>query len=203
LSKKIIAATIALTLVFVFAFAACKNGTNTTTTTAVNTVYGGGGDKLYVTDKNGDRVYNNKGEMLVYATDKDGGYVTNTSGHRETLAVPFEPISEDGKVEYYGYKLTLPEGLAITSDSNRFINEEAGHNVAITPQNETYDNYYEAQRKMYDLLAAEDPNAVSWTEDLDIGAGCIKVVRVTLKAEGAMNVMYFFENNGNVYKIFF
>jgi hypothetical protein len=56
---------------------------------------------------------------------------------------------------------------------------------------------------MYDLLAAEDPDAVSWTEDLDIGAGCIKVVRFTLKAEGAMNVMYFFENNGNVYKIFF
>ena len=121
----------------------------------------------------------------------------------ESQIRPFEPISEEGKVEYLGYKLTLPEGWTITADSNRFINETAGHYVSISPINDTYDNYYAEQRELYDVLAAEDPNMVSWAEDVFIGSGCIKVVRFTLTAEGEMRVMYFFENSGNLYKILF
>ncbi len=205
MSKKIIAATIALTLVFVFVFTACK-GNNALTqgesTTEANTVYGGYGD-LYVTDENGNRVYDKDGAALVYVTDDNGNIVTNAEGVPESQIRPFEPISEAGRVEYYGYSLVLPEGWAITNESNRFINESAGHYVVITPQNESYDSYYQKQKNTYDAIAAEAPDSVSWTEDVSIGAGCIKVVRFTLKGEKDMKVMYFFENSGNLYKVWF
>ena len=202
MSKKIVAATIALTLVFVFAFAACKNNDAAPTTTEANTVYGGY-QNMYVTDAAGNRVYSPLGEALVYVTDASGNIVTNAEGVPESQIRPFEPISEEGKVEYLGYKLTLPEGWVVTPDSNRYINETAGHRVTITPINDTYDNYYAEQREMYDLLSKELPDSVSWTEDVSIGSGCIKVVRFTLNAEGEMRVMYFFENSGNLYKILF
>lgn len=205
MSKKIIAATIALTLVFVFTFAACKGNnpfTQAESTTEANTVYGGFGD-LYVTDENGNRVYAPDGQALVYATNADGTIVTNAEGVPETQRKPFEPISEAGRVEYLGYSLILPEGWAITDESNRFTNETAGHYVVITPQNESYDSYYQTQKNTYDTIAAEAPDSVSWTEDVSIGAGCIKVVRFTLKTETDMKVMYFFENSGNLYKVWF
>lgn len=201
MSKKIIAATIAFVLVFAFVFTACKDDEVEATTDA-NNVYGEPLD-IYVTDENGNRVYNSDGAALVYATDENGNRVTNESGVPQTLIEPFVPISEAGSVEYLGYKLVLPEGWAITDDSNRFINEAAGHHVDISPINDTYENYYADQREMYDLLAEEYPNSVSWTEDVSIGAGCIKVVRFTLTVEGEMRVMYFFENSGNLYKILF
>ncbi len=56
---------------------------------------------------------------------------------------------------------------------------------------------------MYDLLATEFPDDVSWTEDVSIGDGCTGVVRFTLCTEDEMRVVYFFENSGNVYKILF
>ena len=205
MSKKIIAATIALTLVFVFTFAACKGNnmfTQGESTTEANTVYGGYGG-LYVTDENGNRVYDKDGGALVYVTDKNGNIVTDASGVPESQIRPFEPISEAGRVEYYGYSLILPEGWTITNESNRFINESAGHYVMITPQDASYDSYYDSQRDMYELLAAESPNSVSWTEDVSIGSGCIKTVRFTMTTEEETRVMYFFENSGNLYKILF
>lgn len=201
MSKKIIAVTIAFVLVFAFVFTACKDD-KAEPTTETNTVYGDALDR-YVTDANGNRVYNSDGAAIVYVTDENGNRVTDESGIAETVIEPFVPISEAGKVEYLGYRLTLPEGWAVTGESNRFINETAGHYVSISPINDTYDNYYADQRAMYDLLAGEDPNSVSWTEDVSIGAGCIKVVRFTLAAENEMRVMYFFENSGNLYKILF
>ena len=202
MSKKIIAATIALTLVFVFVFTACKGKNTITESTTVNTVYGGYGD-LYVTDEDGNRVLYGDGQAVIYATDESGNIVTNAEGVPESLVTPFVPISEAGRVEYFGYSIVLPEGWTITSDSNRFENTSAGHYVVITPINDTYDNYYNTQRNSYETLAAELPDAVSWTEDVSIGAGCIKVVRFTLKEDTGMKVMYFFENSGNLYKVWF
>lgn len=205
MSKKIIAATVALTLVFVFVFTACKGNnlfTQAESTTELNTVYGGYGD-LYVTDENGNKVFNKDGAALVYVTDANGNIVTNAEGVPESQIKPFVPISEAGRVEYLGYSLVLPEGWTITTDSNRYENTSAGHYVVITPQNESYDSYYQTQRSTYDALAAEAPDSVSWTEDIGIGSGCIKVVRFTLKGENDMKVMYFFENSGNLYKIWF
>lgn len=205
MSKKMIAAIISLTLVFVFVFAAC-NGNNIFSqepSTTVNTVYDVANGKPYVTDENGNRVYTPDGEAILYVTNKDGSIVTRADGVPESIAEPFEPISEEGKVEYYGYKVVLPEGWEITDEPNRFINTEAKHYVMISVIDKTYDEYYEAQRNTYDTLIAEDPQCASWAEDVSIGSGCIKVVRFTVRLDNAMNVMYFFENSGNLYKILF
>ncbi len=145
---------------------------------------------------------NNEGELIFYVTDEDGKLVTAHNGAPETEVHPFEPISEEGSIEYYGYKVTLPDGWAIAQE-NRFINEKAGHSVSVTPIYDTYEDYYKEQREMYDLLASEFPDDVSWTEDVSIGDGCTGVVRFTLSTEDEMRVIYFFENSGNVYKIFF
>lgn len=202
MNKKMIAAMLSFTLIFVFVFAACGGNNSATESTTINTVYANNSDYPCVTDADGNKIYSPDGEYLVYATDNAGNKVTNSKGEYETVAEPFVPVSEEGKVEYYGYIITLPEGWTIINESDRYENVEAKHRAAISVINKDYEEYYEAQRNTYEALIAEDPNCASWAENVSIGSGCIKVVRFTLQAEGKMNIMYFFENSGNLYKIF-
>lgn len=153
---------------------------------------------VYVaTDRNDD------GAIVVYVTDEDGKLVTNNNGDSQTEVRPFEPISREDSVEYFAYKVDLPEGWSVTDVHNRFVNENTGCYVTIIPLPESYEDYYSSQRDFYDMLAAETPDAVSWTEDVYIGEGCTGVVRITLKGSDDASILYFFENSGNLYKILF
>lgn len=146
---------------------------------------------------------NNDGAIVVYVTDEDGKLVTNNNGDSQTEVRPFEPISREDSVEYFAYKVDLPESWSVTDVPNRFVNENTGCYATISPLSESYEDYYSSQRDVYDMLAAEAPDAVSWTEDVYIGDGCTGVVRFTLKTSDEARIMYFFENSGNLYKILF
>ncbi len=204
MSKKIIAVLLVATILFMFAFAACNKTKQEDEEDETTKIYADVSDYNYVTDENGERVLSPEGEMLVYVTNEDGEKVTNKNGVPETLAQAFVPILEDDKAEYYGYSITLPEGWSVDETmSGGFINEKKKQRVDITAINKTYDEYYEASKKMYESLAKEPGATVTWDENFDLGKDCAKVVRFTLKTETQMNVMYFFVNNDNLYKILF
>lgn len=150
-----------------------------------------------VTDRNDD------GALVVYVTDANGKFVTEINGDLQTEVHPFAPISREGSVEYFGYKIALPKGWTITNVSNRFVNENIKCYATVHPISETYEDYYISQREIYDMLAEETPDEVSWTEDVYIGEGCTGVVRFTLNTSDGARIMYFFENSGNLYKILF
>ncbi len=117
-------------------------------------------------------------------------------------ATKISVIDEDGT--FVG--CTIAPGIGISLDALAMRTSQLPTIELCAPKNpinDTYDNYYAEQREMFDLLSKELPDSVSWTEDVSIGSGCIKVVRFTLNAEGEMRVMYFFEKSGNLYKILF
>lgn len=202
MSKKIIAALLIATMLFVCVFAACnKNKDEEDETTRV---YGDETEYAFVTDENGNRVYTPDGEFVVYVTDADGKQVTNADGVAETMVQQFVPIVEDNVAEYYGYSITLPEGWAVnTAKSGSFINEKKAQKVSITAVNEAYEDYYASNKGTYETFSKTDGVEVSWEEDYNLGDGCSQAVRFTLKSDKGMNVMYFFVNNGNLYKILF
>lgn len=203
MSKKIIAALIAATLVFTCVFVACNKDETEEEDTRV---YGDVTEYPFVTDENGDRVYTDDGEFVVYVTDEDGKTVTNSAGEPETVAQQFAPILEDNVAEHYGYTIELPDGWEPDPQkSGRFINEDALQQVTITVLEKTYDEYYESNKNAYsELLKVEAEGITStWEEDVKLGEGCENVVRFTMKTDSGMNVMYFFINNDNLYKILF
>ncbi len=203
MSKKIIAALLIATMLFVCVFAACNKNKNEEEDETVR-IYGDATEYNFVTDEEGNRVYTPDGEFVVYVTDEDGELVTNADGVPESQVQQFVPIVDDNKAEYYGYSITLPDGWAVdSSKSGSFINKGKDQRVSITAVNETYDDYYEANKEAYDRFSKVSGVTVTWEENFNLGEGCGKVVRFTLKGEDSMNVMYFFVNNNNLYKILF
>ena len=204
MSKKIIAALLVATMLFVCVFAACNKNKGDEEENETTKVYADATEYNFVTDENGNRVYTPDGEFIVYVTDADGETVTGANGEPETMAQQFVPIFEDNKAEYYGYSITLPEGWAVdNSKSGSFVNEAKQQKVSITAINKTYDEYYKSNKETYESLTKEASVTATWEESVALGDGCLKVVRFTLKSETGMNVMYFFVNNGNLYKILF
>ena len=203
MSKKIIAALIAATILFVCLFAACNKNKDEDEDETTR-IYGDVTEYNFVTDENGERVYSPNGEFLVYVTDADGELVTNADGVPETQAQQFVPIVEDNKAEYYGYSITLPDGWKVDeTKSGSFVNEKKGQKVSITAVNKSYDDYYASNKETYEKFSKTEGLSATWEENYNLGNGCNKVVRFTLKNKDAMNVMYFFVNNNNLYKILF
>ncbi len=203
MSKKIIATLLVATMLFVCIFAACNKNKNEDEDDTTR-IYGDATEYNFVTDEDGNRVYSPDGEFIVYVTDEDGKLVTNADGVPESQIQQFVPIVEDNKAEYYGYSIDLPEGWTVDSTkSGSFINEKKGQRVSVTAVNETYDDYYKSNKETYDKFSSANGVTVTWEENYDLGEGCGKVVRFTLKTGDGMNVMYFFVNNNNLYKILF
>ncbi len=203
MSKKIIAALLVATMLFICVFAACNKNKNDEEDDTTR-LYGDATEYNFVTDEEGNRVLTPDGEFVVYVTDEDGKQVTNAEGVPESMVQQFVPIFEDNKAEYYGYSINLPEGWEVDSTkSGSFINEAKQQKVSITAINETYADYYESNKDAYEKFSKTSDLTVTWEENYNLGEGCGKVVRFTLKSENGMNVMYFFVNNNNLYKILF
>lgn len=204
MSKKLIAVVIAFTLVFIGVFAACNNNPDDDTREP---------EKLYIEEKeypflenaDGEKVLNEYGEFVVFATDEDGKYKHDENGNRVTMVQPFEAYSMDDFIEDYGYRITLPEGWVIDEGKfGAFQNAETGDRVSIVIHDKSYQDVYESNYSTYEKLLAYEEVKLTWEENVtDLGEECEGVVRFTMSNSDGMNVLYFFRNHGNIYKILF
>ena len=194
MSKKLIAVFAVVTIIFVCVFAACEKE---------NSIYSDSKDYEFVTDENGEKILSDDGQFLVYATDENGEYVTNADGEKETLVQQFAPLEEDGVVEDYGFKLTLPDGWkSVASTFGSFVNDNKGITCEISIVEYFYDDYYLMNKEFYDRLEKENVE-VSWEKDIDFGEEYKGVCRFTMAVDEQVSVLYFFENSDNVYKLLF
>lgn len=197
MSKKLIAAMVALTILFVCVFAACNKDKDE------NRPYIEKDEYEFVTDEDGSRVYSEDGEFLVYATDDKGKQVTNENGEKETLRQPFQPVDDDGVYEEYGYKMTLPEGWKATDQTGVFTNKEKTQQLEISAVNQSYQEYYTFNKNTYKQLSEQEGVSVTWEDDVKFSDKCENVVRFTMSTEKGTTVMYFFTNSENTYKLMF
>ncbi len=194
MSKKLIAILTVATIVFVCVFAACEKEEG---------IYSDSKDYDFVTDENGEKVLSDDGQFLVYATDENGKHVTNADGEKETLLQQFTPLEEDGVIEDYGFKLTLPDGWkSVPSSFGSFINNSKGITCDISIVEYFYDDYYLTNKDFYKKLNKENVE-VLWEEDIDFGKEYNGVCRFTMTVDDQVTVLYFFENSDNVYKLLF
>lgn len=197
MSKKIIAVIAVVTIVFVSVFASCNKKDD-------DGVYAKNDDFNLVTNENGEKVLNDDGELLVYATDEDGDLIKNDKGEYETLAQQFQPIEDDGVIEDYGFKLTLPEGWKTTQQFGDFENAEKNQTAEVSIVKSTYEDYYKQSKAFYGRLSDQALEAdASWEEDIQLGEGFNKVCRLTLSNDEFASFTYFFENSNNVYFVLF
>ena len=196
MSKKIIAILTIATVLFVCVFASCEKKEEE------EGVYTDTKDMLLVTDENGERVLAKDGQLLVYVTDADGEIVTDEAGEKVTQKQQFQPIEEDGVVEDFGFKITLPEGWKTTNKFGEFIRDDEKLACQISIVKYFYDDYYALNLRTYDQLQDAGID-VEWEEDVDLGKDFKKVCRFTMKTDEGLSVLYFFENSGNIYKVLF
>lgn len=201
MNKKIIAVMIAATLIFVGVFAACNNNEEN----QPPKLYIEGDEYPFITDAEGNKELDENGEFIVFHTDEDGDYAKDDKGNRLTNIQPFEPLSEKNVVEQYGYKITLPENWVIDeSKLGAFKNEKTGDAFSIVIHDKSYQDVYESNFDTYEKLLDYDQVTLTWEENVeDLGDACEGVVRFTMKNEESMNVLYFFRNHGNIYKILY
>lgn len=187
MSKKIIAILTIATILFVCVFAACdKNDSESK-------------ESLYVTDENGDRVLGEDGQFLVYETNADGEIVTDESGEKVTEAQMFEPVMENGVLEDYGFKLTIPEGWKQSKDENNiFVNKDKTVEIRLVER--VYDEYLEKSRQLYDALFDKGVKG-SIEEDADFVKGAEKAFRLKVEIEEDEYITTVFLNNGNLYNV--
>lgn len=187
MSKKIIAIITIATVLFVCCFAACDNNADDKK------------DSLYVTDENGERVLGENGEFLVYETNAEGEIVTDESGEGVTEVQMFEPVLENGVLEDYGFKLTIPEGWK-QSKEEKNIFENKDKTVEIRLVENVYDDYIKKIRTFYDALDEKGIKSTI-TEDVSYVNEAEKAFRLTVTMEGESYITTVFLNNGNLYNV--
>lgn len=199
MSKKIIAVIAVVTIVFVSVFAACNKKNN------------GDEDGIYiendaldlVTDENGEKVLADNGALLVYSTEADGKRATKPDGEYVTVAKQFQPIEDDGVVEDYGFKFTLPEGWKSTDRVGSFKNEAKEQTFEITISEESYEDFYEYNKNFQKELDAQSDMDFTWEDNVDFDENFKNLSRSTIKNAEGMVVIYIFENSNNTYRIVF
>lgn len=201
MSKKIIAALLVFTLVFIGVFAACNKDEEQES----EKLYLEGDEYLFFTDEAGNKVLDENGEFIVYQTDENGKYKLNENGDRMTVPQAFQAYSISNVVEDYGYKITLPENWKINElKLGAFVNEVTGDAVSIVVQDKSYQDVYESNFNTYESLLQYDEFKVTWEENVtDLGDNCEGVVRFTMGNDQGMNILYLFRNHGNIYKILY
>lgn len=187
MSKKIIAILTIVTILFVCIFAACEKNDSDSN------------DSLYVTDENGERVLGDDGQFLVYETDADGEIVTDESGENVTETQMFEPVMEDGVLEDYGFKLTIPEGWKVSEEKkNVFVNKDKSVEIRLVEK--TYDEYYETLKGIYDK-AFKNGIEGSLKENNDLVKNAEKAFRLRAILDDDAYITTVFLNNGNLYNV--
>lgn len=186
MSKKFIAALIALTILCVGVFAACTKK-NEYVNPATNEKYD------LVTNENGERVLSDDGELLVYQKDEDGKLVTDENGEPVTVEQGFIGQLQDGNVvEDYAYKLTLPDGWKRTGDGE-FENKSAKAVVSVSFLKYTYSSYVKLKEITYAELAAQ---GIECKLDNYSGAG-ISGKRGVVSYNGACIIEVLYDIEGN------
>lgn len=200
MTKKIIAALMVATVLFVCVFTACGKQKYTNPQTG----------KKYeiVTDEEGKRVLSDDGELLVYETDDNGKYVTDANGEKVTQAQGFvgQVEFENGVIEDYAYRLQLPDGWKADKDTfGVFVNKSKNQKVDIEIVEYLFDDYYERNKDTYDMIKknAEEGVSVTWEDDVDLAKGATNACRFTMTTNDSCSILCFFENSGNVYKILY
>lgn len=193
MNKKIISILVVATIAFMCVFAACDKGTYTNP--ATGTKY------QLVTDENGEKILSDDGELLVYVTDENGRRVKDENGEYETAVQGFiGQIEENGVVEDYAYKLTLPDGWRITETEGLFENRLDKKTAEIKILDQSYSDYYDLNKKYYKDVAKLNNYTATWEEEnIEFVKGAENVCRVTFMGEKEIKVAYFFENNDNLY----
>lgn len=194
MSKKIIAILTIATVLFVCVFASCEKDEQN--------IYIDNKEYEFVTDENGEKVLAEDGRLLVYETDKHGRIVKDENGEPVTYAKQFQPIQNDNVVEDFGFKLALPEGWKSTAEYNVFINPDKDYKCDVNIVKYFYDDYYASNKDVYNTLVKNEMN-VTWEEDIEFSKDYKGICRMVLTTDDGSNVMYFFENAGNVYKLLF
>lgn len=186
MSKKLIAILAVATILFVCTFAACNNNADSD-------------DSLYVTDENGEKILDEDGRFVVYETNADGEIVTDKSGENVTEAQIFEPTLEEGVLEDFGFRLTIPEGWKLSKDEkNIFVNKDK--TVEIRLVENRYDDYLKKSKTFYDALAEKGVKSLI-TEDAALVKGAEKAFRLEVTIEGESYISTVFLNNGNLYNV--
>ncbi len=217
MTKKLIISLLAIAIVVVCVFAACEGKDSTSDNKGLfnkettKEIYIDEDEYPFVTDENGEKVLNENGEFVVYSTLENGIIAKDENGEKVIARRPFEAYAGDGFVEEYGYRFTFPEGWSATSETGRFENKKTGDELDVSVADKSYQDFYDSNYKTYKYIANEELSedaadlTVTWEEDLDFfGEDCEGVVRFTLTSgKNATNVMYFFRNEGNIYKILF
>lgn len=201
MSKKLIAAMLVFTLVFIGVFAACeKNGAE-----EPEKIYLEGDEYPFLTDEAGNKVLDENGEFIIFETEENGKYKLDGNGDRITKPQAFQAYSISNVVEDYGYKITLPENWKINElKQGAFVNTVTGDSVSIVIQDKSYQDVYRSNFDTYEKLLEYEEITVTWEENVtDLGENCEGVVRFTMGNETGMNVLYLFRNNGNIYKILY
>lgn len=203
MSKKIIISAISLLLasVLVFAFSSCVSKKDVYTDPMSGKSY------ILVTDENGEKVRSEEGELVVYVTEKGGKIAKDENGEPKTEVHGFVgQIKTGNTVEDYAYTITLPSGWKTTDTKGVFENSSLKATATVDIAEFTYSDYYNKSYLIYTSLKEAADNgdvnyAVSWDEDVEIPGADTKGVLMKLSGEDVMRWFYFFENNGNVYKI--
>ncbi len=210
MSKKLIAAMLALTTIFVCVFAACNDKDDDETKDT--RPYIENDEYEFVTDENGEKILNEDGEFIVYATEENGKIVTDENGENVTRNQLFQAFQNGDTFEDYGYKIKLPEGWASTSEKGEFENVAESQTVEITYLNKTYSEYYSSNLEFYEKIKelmdsdsqqADSLKDIEWNEEIIISDDFEGLVRFSLTHDENIVIMYFFMNSDNLYKILF
>ncbi len=217
MTKKLIISLLAIAIVVVCVFAACSGNDSSSGNKGLfnkettKEIYIDEDKYPFVTDANGEKVLNDDGEFVVYSTLENGIIAKDKYGDKIIASRPFEAYAGDGFVEEYGYRFTFPEGWTATAETGRFENKETGERFTISVVDKSYQDFYNSNYNTYEDIAGGKFGesvadfTVTWEEELDIfGEDCEGVVRFTLTNDtDATNILYFFRNEGNIYKLLF
>ncbi len=204
MNKKIIAALLVATILFMCAFAGCnKLDLDSPFDKDDEGIYVKNKDINFVTDENGEKLLDSEGRIIVYATDEDGKKIKDNNGQYVTHAQEFQPIEDDGVVEDLGFFFEIPEGWKSTNKFGVFENKDANQVLEITIIKQFYDDYYMGTKEDYKELSKLSGVTTTWNEELDLGEDFKGLCRFTMETENGIIVMYFFENSKNLYKVRF
>ncbi len=210
MNKKLIAAMLAFTALFVCVFAACNDKDDEEERDT--RPYIEADEYEFVTDENGNKVLDENGEFVVYATDENSKRVTDENGENVTQSQLFQAYKDGDKYEDYGYSIKLPEGWNSTNEQGVFENAEKKQNIDITIVNKSYGDYFIDNYNVYvsldKMISEKDESvknikSVKWEDDIEFSKETKGAVRFTMVTNDGTTVMYFFENSNNLYKILF
>lgn len=210
MNKKIIAALLVATILFICVFAACGKDDGKYENPATGVKY------EIVTDEYGNYVRDNEGNLVVYALDDNGKKYKNDEGEYETAVQTFgSQIVSGNEVINYSYKFILPDGYSVVEGSvGSFKKDDGTISVDINILDKTFSDVYHSNKNTYEEISSGkygDDIKCTWEESVKINKNLTALFRMTLAGTGedddgekfdGANVMVIFEDSYNIYKVF-